>query len=255
MQSGGVEVWTARPQALGKEACESLAGVLGQDERDRAARLRFEADRHAFVVSRAMRRVALGLALGADAQELRFGTGAQGEPTLLDPRAGSLSFSLSRTRDLVAFALCPGGPVGIDVEVVRDGVELELLEPYMDLPDPHEPIGLEDFYVRWTALEAFWKAQGLGLSRTHPRIALRDTGEGRLEVRVGGAARPSGLFAVRLPAPPTHVLSVACTRVDSVRIVELDRLAPPPAESAGQALTDCKEGHRIVAGAPGIFSS
>jgi len=255
MQSGGVEVWTARPQALGKEACESLAGVLGQDERDRAARLRFEADRHAFVVSRAMRRVAIGLALGADAQDLRFGTGAQGEPTLLDPRAGSLSFSLSRTRELVAFALCPGGPVGIDVELVRDGVEVDLLEPYMDLPEPGEPMGLEDFYVRWTALEAFWKAQGLGLSRTHPRIALQDTGEGRLEVRVGGAARPSGLFAVRLPAPTTHVLSVACRRVDNVRIVELDRLAPPPAESAGQTLTNCKEGHRIVAGAPGIFSS
>lgn len=255
MQSGGVEVWTARPQALGKEACESLAGVLGQDERDRAARLRFEADRHAFVVSRAMRRVAIGLALGVDAQELRFGTGAQGEPTLLDPRAGSLSFSLSRTRDLVAFALCPGGQVGIDVEAVRDGVEVDLLEPYMDLPNPGEPIGLEDFYVRWTALEAFWKAQGLGLSRTHPRIALRDTGEGRLEVRLGAAARPSGLFAVRLPAPPTHVLSVACERVDSVRIVELDRLAPPPAQSAGQALTNCKEGHCIVANAPGIFSS
>jgi 4'-phosphopantetheinyl transferase len=250
-----VEVWTARPQALGKEACESLAGVLGQDERDRAARLRFEADRHAFVVSRAMRRVAIGLALGVDAQELRFGTGAQGEPTLLDPRAGSLSFSLSRTRDLVAFALSPGGQVGIDVEVVRDGVEVDLLEPYMDLPHPGEPISLEDFYVRWTALEAFWKAQGLGLSRTHPRIALRDTGEGRLEVRVGGTARPSGLFAVRLPSPPTHVLSVACERVDSVRIVELDRLAPPPAESAGQALTNCKEGHCIVANAPGIFSS
>lgn len=255
MQSGGVEVWTARPQALGKDACESLAAVLGQDERDRAARLRFEADRHAFVVSRAMRRIGIGLALGADPHELRFGSGPQGEPTLLDPRAGALSFSLSRTRELVSFALCPGGPVGVDVEVVRDGVEVDLLEPYMDLPDPHEPIGLEDFYVRWTALEAFWKAQGLGLSRTHPRIALRDTGEGRLEVRVAGAAQPSGLFAVRLPAPPTHVLCVACRRVDSVRIVELDKLAPPPAHAAGQALTDCKEGHRLVAGAPGIFSS
>ena len=255
MQAGGVEVWTARPQALGKEACESLAAVLEQDERDRAARLRFDADRRAFVVSRAMRRIAIGLALGTDAQDLRFASGAQGQPVLLDPRAGSLSFSLSRTRDLVAFALCPGGPVGVDVEAVRDGVELDLLEPYMDLPEPQEPIGLEDFYVRWTALEAFWKAQGLGLSRTHPRIALRDTGQGRLEVRIGGGARPSGLFAVRLPAPPTHVLSVACQRVDSVRIIELDRLAPPPAHAAGQAPADSREGPCILAGAPGVFSS
>lgn len=255
MQAGGVEVWTACPQALGKESCESLAGVLEPDERDRAARLRFEADRQAFVVSRAMRRIAIGLALGADAQDLRFGTGAQGQPVLLDARAGALSFSLSRTRDLVAFALCPGGPVGVDVEAVRDGVGADLLEPYMDLPEPQEPMGLEDFYVRWTALEAFWKAQGLGLSRTHPRIALDDTGEGRLQVQVVGAERPSGLFAVRLPAPPTHVLSVACLRVDSVRIVELDKLAPPPAQAAGRALADPRGGHCIVAGAPGILDS
>jgi phosphopantetheinyl transferase len=251
MQSMGVEVWTARPQGLGCSACADLARVLDREERDRADRLRFEPDRRAFVVSHAMRRIALGLALAADPQDLRFGQGANGEPVLLDARAGALSFSLSRSRDLVCFALCAGGPVGVDVEALRDGVDASLLAPYMDLGGLREPIGLEEFYVRWTALEAFWKAQGLGLSRTHPRVSLREVGDDCREVRIGDGARPSGLFAVRLPAPASHVISVVCRQVDSVRIVELDKLAPPPA-GAGQG---CRDGHCVLAGVPQTFNS
>jgi len=253
MQSMGVEVWTARPQGLGCSACGDLAGVLDAQERERADRLRFEPDRRAFVVSHAMRRIALGLVLGTDPQELRFGQGANGQPVLLDARAGAISFSLSRSRELVSFALCAGGPIGVDVEAVRDGIDASLLAPYMDLGDLRDPIGIEEFYVRWTALEAFWKAQGLGLSRTHPRVSLRESGEGCREVRIGDAARPSGLFAVRLPTPATHVLSVVCRQVDSVRIVELDKLAPPPAGSADPA--SCRSGHCLLAGVPQIFSS
>ncbi|TFZ03000.1 hypothetical protein EZ313_17415 [Ramlibacter henchirensis] len=255
MQSSGVEVWTAQPQRLGSDACAELAAVLDQEERERAGRLRFEPDRRAFVVSHAMRRIALGLVLAADPHELRFASGAQGQPILLDARAGALSFSLSRSRELVAFALSAGGPVGVDVEAVRDGVDAALLAPYMDLRDVGEPIGIEDFYVRWTALEAYWKAQGLGLSRTHPRIALNATGDSCMEVRIGAGVRPSGLFAVRLPAPPTHVLSVVCRKVDSVRIVELEKLAPPPAMDPGTNDSGRREGHFVVAGAPRIFSS
>lgn len=253
MQSMGVEVWTAKPQGLGCSACADLANVLDGDERERADRLRFEPDRRAFVVSHAMRRIALGLALATDPQELRFAQGANGQPVLLDARAGAISFSLSRSRELVCFALCAGGPIGIDVEAVRDGVDASLLAPYMDLGGLRDPIGLEEFYVRWTALEAFWKAQGLGLSRTHPRVSLRETGESCREVRIGAGARPSGLFAVRLPSPPTHVLSVVSRQVESVRIVELDKLAPPPGGSGNP--TGCRDGHCLMAGVPQIFSS
>lgn len=255
MQSMGVEVWTAQPQRLGCDACADLAAVLDADERERASRLQFEADRRAFLVSHAMRRIALGLVLGTDPHELRFTLGAQGQPILLHANAGGLSFSLSRSRDMVAFALCAGGPVGIDVEAVRDGVDAALLAPYMEVPGAHEGTGLEDFYVRWTALEAYWKAQGLGLSRTHPRIALHDVGDSSMEVRIGGARRPSGLFAVRLPAPATHVLSVVCRKVDSVRIVELEKLAPPPAAGPDRVFAGSNDGACLAAGAPRIFSS
>ena len=201
-----------------------------------------------------MRRIALGLVLAADPHELRFESGAQGQPILLHPDAAGLSFSLSRSRDLVTFALCAGGPVGVDVEVVRDGVDAALLEPYMAPGSLHEPAGIEDFYVRWTALGAYWKAQGLGMSRTHPRISLHESTDSSLEIRLGETSRPSGLYAVRLPAPPTHVLSVVCRKVDSVRIVELEKLAPPPALGPGRH-EGGKDSACLVAGLPKSFSS
>ena len=116
-------------------------------------------------------------------------------------------------------------------------------------------MGVEAFYARWTALEAFWKAQGLGLSTAHPRIALVEAGEGCFEVRLGAGGRASGLFAVQLPSPPTHVLSVASRQVESVRIVELDRLAATPTAGPQKPLSSCKDGHCGVAAAPNIFSS
>jgi 4'-phosphopantetheinyl transferase len=255
MQAVGVEVWTARPRELGAAACGELAAVLDQEERERALHLRFETDRHAFVVSHAMRRIALGLALATDPHDLRFAKGPHGQPILLDARAGALSFSLSRSRELVAFALCAGGPVGIDVETVQDGVDAALLAPYMDLRGAGEPIGIDEFYMRWTALEAFWKARGLGLSRAHPRIALHEAGESGQEVRIGDDSQPTGLYAVRLPAASTHVLSVVCREVSSIKIIELDRLARTPANEPQMQRGDDQDANCLTAGAPDILNT
>lgn len=239
MHFAGYEVWTARPQRLGCGGCAELARVLDAQEQERASRLAFEADRRAFVVAHAMRRIALGAALGVDAQDLRFGAGAHGQPLLLHAQAGALAFSLTRSRELVALAVSRSGPVGIDVEPLGDGVDAQLLAPYLALPASREPLGDERFYACWTALEAYWKARGLGLSAAHPRIELHDIGEDCFEV--GLAGRSAGMFVMRLPAPRTHVLSLACSEPENVRLVELEGLAPAPRALAAGAQPGCTQ--------------
>lgn len=251
---GGVEVWTANPDGLGCGACQAFARMLDPLERERAARLKFDRDRRAFVVAHAMRRMALALALGIDPQEVQFGSGPQGQPLLLGHAGDAPFFSLSRSRELAAVALDWRGPVGIDVEPVRDGVDAGLLEPYMDT-GAQPPQDDEGFYAHWTALEAYWKARGLGLSAAHPRIALQPSGEGCLEVLLGEARNASGLVVMRLPAPDTHVLSLACIQAAPVRLVELEALAPAPPAQPQKPETSCKTGDCWLEVAPSIFSS
>jgi phosphopantetheinyl transferase len=254
MKRSGLEVWTAQPALLGAQACEQLARVLDAQERVRAARLRFEADRSAFVVAHALRRLALAHALAADPAELRFGTGPHGRPVLLDTDGGSPAFSLTRSRGFVACAVHEGGDVGIDAECVRDGPDGSLLEPFMTAA---EPIGGQlDFYRQWTALEAFWKARGLGLSAAHPRITLQPLdGDGLFAVVYGDSARQSGMVVMHLPAPDGYVLSLACNEPVSVRIVELERLAAEPGAQPQPPISMCKEGLCAEAAASNILGS
>lgn len=223
MQCDGVEVWTARPQALGLAFCDELERLLDAEERMRCSRLRFPADRRAFIAAHALRRLALGLALQVDASELRFGTGQHGCPVLLG-HDNPPSFSLTRSRGFVACALSREGSVGIDVEAVYDQPDGTLLEPFVT-PSTEA----QDFYLQWTALEAFWKARGLGLADGHPRIALRPVdGESLYEVIYGDSRQSAGMVVIRLQAPAGHVLSLACENPSTVRLVELDALAADP---------------------------
>jgi 4'-phosphopantetheinyl transferase len=242
MQQGGIEVWTARPDKVGAAACSALAGLLDAHERERAAGFRFDVDRQAFVIAHALRRLALGCAIGADPGDLQFSTGAHGQPLLLGADAGTPSFSLTRSRGLVACAVGHQAHIGLDVELVRPGLPPSLLEPFVT-PAPGASFLDDgpDLFMQWTALEAFWKARGTGLSAAQPRIGLRALdGEDCYEVVDGETRLPTGLIVMRLPAPAGHVLTLACEEVCSVRIVELDRLAPRPDAGPGD-LAPCNE--------------
>jgi 4'-phosphopantetheinyl transferase len=257
MEHGGIEVWTARPDKVGTAACSALAGLLDAHERDRAAAFRFDVDRQAFVIAHALRRLALGCALGIDPGELQFAVGAHGKPVLLGADASTPSFSLTRSRGFVACAVGQQRSLGVDVETVRPGLSPTLLEAFVT--PAHGAAFLDDapdLFMQWTALEAFWKARGTGLSTTQPRIGLRALeGEDCYEVVDGDTRLPTGLVVMRLPAPAGHVMALACEEVGSVQLVELDRLAPRPAASADDVISMCNDGLCEEGSAPGTGRS
>ena len=220
MESDKVNVWIARPQEVGDAQMRSLALTLDASERERAAKFRYESDRRASVIAHGVRRIALGDWLGVDPASLVLARQSNGKPVLNWPSAREVFFSHAHTRDLIAFALTSAGPVGIDVEcVVQTEPDFALLAPYVVLPESGqrvEELGMDpaaQFFFYWTALEAFWKAAGTGLSPENPRICCKKNDAGTFEVTLEGDVQDCRRLPCarvsRIQAPEGCMISLA----------------------------------------------
>ena len=174
--------------------------MANRRERSRCDEIRSEPDRRAYLLAHAMRRIQIGQALEVDPVHLRFSRDAQGKPLLAWPAPGRIGFSLSHTRELAICVLTAAGDIGVDAEAIRGDADFSLLAPYIASLDEKQG-SPECFFFHWTALEAFWKAHGIGLSTANPRIRVRATQEGLYEASF--EHDPPGLRRARLmPLPP-----------------------------------------------------
>jgi len=166
-----VEVVTARLDPPPEAVC-ALSQRLCNEERARAARLRFDRDRRRFVVARARLRQLLGERLGAAPETIAFAYGANGKPVLAGRFAVSgWRFNLSRREELAVYAFSRGGELGVDLEAigpVREGPAIAAhlftrreRKTYLALAPHERPLG---FLRLWTRKEALAKALGNGLS-------------------------------------------------------------------------------------------
>jgi 4'-phosphopantetheinyl transferase len=205
-----VQLWRARPDALWLMEWRGLTDLLDDAERQQAGRFRFVADQRAYVLAHGLRRLALAAWLQVPAASLRFGAVAGGRPQLLAPAHRPVFFSHTYTREAVLVALSSDAAVGIDVESTQGPhVSAALLAGFIAQPDVADP----DFYFYWTALEAFWKAAGTGLTQGQPRLHFERSAAGHWLARpesLPGAApanRPTLIFTVT--APPGCCASLA----------------------------------------------
>jgi 4'-phosphopantetheinyl transferase len=154
---------------LAEVASGSATGPLDEQERSRAARLAFEADRQRFVAAHAILRHILSRYLCCAPEEVRYSYGPQGKPALAC--GGGLEFNMSHSGDLALYAVAGGLPVGVDVERVRPDVARELTaarfftpaetDAILSLPESERA---RAFFTVWTRKEACLKATGRGLS-------------------------------------------------------------------------------------------
>lgn len=154
-------------------ADELLPRLDGQ-ERARAVRFVFARDRRAFVMAHALLRFAL--AAQGVRWDARIAADTHGKPGL-DPRDGSLRFSLTHTDGLVAVAVAQDHAVGVDAEAVaRDPNEAALRALALAAPEIIELDAAADRRQRllrlWVAKEAVAKAAGLGLALPIRQVVL-----------------------------------------------------------------------------------
>jgi 4'-phosphopantetheinyl transferase len=161
-----VHVWRI---ALDPSAAEVAASatLLSPDERERAARFRFDADRRRYTVARAALRRLLGRYLERPPAGLHFDYGAYGKPFL--PDAGRLRFNLSHSGELALLGVALGRELGVDVERESDrhadaGVARRFFAP--EELAALEPLAADawrrGFFACWTRKEAYVKALGAG---------------------------------------------------------------------------------------------
>jgi 4'-phosphopantetheinyl transferase len=218
MQAFEVQVWSASVADTPVGSWAELHSLLDPDEAARAQRFRFDLDRQTYVLAHALRRLALGEYLETDPAKLMFGETPQGRPELKLPSTGAYGrvfFSHSHSQGQVAFSLSSEAPVGIDIEAIDDcAVDLGLLDAFLIIPEPDAATDgykfPEQFFFYWTALEAFWKAEGSGLATGNPKIQCRMNSSGVHEIHVAGtpANRPVGCVLPLITAPG-HAMSLA----------------------------------------------
>jgi 4'-phosphopantetheinyl transferase len=149
-----VDVWTVDLDRTGPI-------LLSPDEQTRAARFRFEADRRHWTQARSALRRILATYLGIGPRELRFTLGPHGKPS-----TPGIEFNLSHARNQAMIAVSHAIPVGIDIEAIRDHVEMDKL---LSRIGETEVRGSKPqlFHV-WTRREARTKALGAPLMEMPP---------------------------------------------------------------------------------------
>ncbi len=203
-----VQLWRASPVDVSHAQWRALTKSLDLSERSVAFGFRFEVDRKAYVLAHGLRRLALAELLDEQPGALVFRDDHNGQPQLIKPLHRRIYFSHSHTREGVLFAASSDAAVGVDAEIVAAGpADLTLLEPFLVLPE-RSSSEANGFYDYWTALEAFWKAAGTGLSAKHPRLRLSAHALGYWEValdtpddsRLNPVAAHAAIFPVTSPS-------------------------------------------------------
>lgn len=190
LPAGGCDIWRVDLSAAPTEAQHVL---LDAAERQRAERFRSQRDRERFACCRAALRTILARYLRRDPAELLFSLGQHGRPFLCHEPA--LEFNVTHSGELALIAVSVHGPLGIDLEVLRDMPRAaSLAARYFH---PNERAAIETalpadrsrlLLSGWVRKEAALKSTGLGIAYGPARI---DTGiafeERVLSVSVNGA--------------------------------------------------------------------
>jgi 4'-phosphopantetheinyl transferase len=194
-------VWAA-PLDVTAEVLANLTETLSPDEKERAAKFKFERHRNRFCVGRGWLREILGRYLQSKPGELRFNYSSNSKPALSAVFASAgIHFNLAHSEDLALLAVTRAGPVGVDVECVREIKNVgELVarffsqresELFQKLSAGEKRIA---FFNLWTRKEALLKATGEGIT--------------------GGLNRVEVSF---LPGKPTRLLAISGDETKAAR--------------------------------------
>jgi len=164
-----VDVW-AFDLLAPDERAENAYDLLSEDERQRAERFHFPADRRRFGMARASLRLVLGEYLEVAPKRLAFEYSEYGKPKLSWPNT-DLRFNASRSHERALIACARGREIGVDIECIRHDLEVDdLAQRFFSVAEnqrlravPHDVRHLE-FLRCWTCKEAYAKALGKGLS-------------------------------------------------------------------------------------------
>ena len=156
------------------EKRQFLYQLLSDDEKQRAARYRFDKHRNRFITGRGTIREILADRVECPPQAIRFELNKYGKPALHEPESIShIQFNASSSATMGAIALSNDIPLGFDIEKIKSGssedndliVKNEFTNDEYDWYIKHRNFErIRAFFKLWTCKEAYLKALGIGLS-------------------------------------------------------------------------------------------
>jgi len=175
LPGGEIHLWCARLSADPAEH-DLLQQTLSADERERAARFRFEQHRNAFVTARGMLRRILSWYTGTPPEALAFVYGDRGKPALPD---SGFHFNLSHSGDLALYALARESRLGVDIEHIHRVADAEgIAKRFFSAGEYSALMALDPaqreqaFFRCWTRKESYIKALGDGLAAPLDRFQV-----------------------------------------------------------------------------------
>jgi 4'-phosphopantetheinyl transferase len=148
-----------------------LREVLSPEEKRRADRFHFEADRRRCVIGRGSLKLLLGQIMNLPANELQIENDEFGKPRMISRRGRCLQFNVSHSGSLVLLAITRGRKIGVDVERVRTDLDVDGIAARFFSTSEYNIWALlagqakyDAFFACWTRKEAYLKARGVGLS-------------------------------------------------------------------------------------------
>jgi 4'-phosphopantetheinyl transferase len=151
---------------------EQLFRTLSEDEKQRAARYRFPADRTRFMIRRGLLRRMLGTTLDIDPVRICFSSTQAGKPFIACPENPGLFFNLSHSGNQVVYAFSKHPETGIDIERIREVEAIDRLarnyfsaEEYAILVNLPGREKNRAFIKIWSIKEALIKASGWPLEQ------------------------------------------------------------------------------------------
>lgn len=179
-----IDIWYLDLTSLSGDGL-ALAGLLDEQEEQRARRFHRAALQSAFRTTRGALRSVLSSYCGVAPERLRLALGAHGKPHLADHP--DIHFNLSHSGDMAACAIAVGCELGIDIEVLRPVRYLDAVmkrsftaAEQVALAEADGTVGEARFLQQWTRKEAYVKARGTGLHLPLDSFGIVAANDGRL---------------------------------------------------------------------------
>jgi 4'-phosphopantetheinyl transferase len=226
LTANDAHVWAA-PLEVPPEVQTRLAATLSADERERAARFKFENLRHRFITGRGRLREILGRYLNTDPATLEFAYCNHGKPSLASKGPGTeIQFNLAHSSELALFAFTRAGEIGVDVERIRPVKDMEELVARFFSPREtglFREVAADDrpaaFFNLWTRKEAMLKATGEGIAGSLDSIEVTLLpGEPARVVRIAGDAQSATQWSLRELSPAEGFVGAVAVRAREVRV-------------------------------------
>jgi len=167
--------------------------LLSPEERERAARFKFERDRRRYLVAHIALHGILRQYLPSEPARVSFDIGANGKPRLPQaPASSDVEFNLSHSHEMALLAVCRKREVGVDIEYGKEDFEFqEVAERFFTAREVAAMRGLpaklqrQAFFKCWTSKEAFLKAKGTGLSGALDEVEITLTAAEQVHITAG----------------------------------------------------------------------